>query len=197
MRQQNTIRSFLISISFIALLYSEISGQNTELVIIDEGVSNSGILATCMKNNVEVLILENNGNQLENLTRLITARKNLEAIHLFFSGKDGLMEMNGVTITNDNLATHLETLGKWKLSFKPGADMMIYTCDLAHSNDGKGFLRRLSAYTGLDVAASVNQTGSASGDWILEFRKGEIESDYCFTSSIGNYPGNFKREILK
>lgn len=195
MKTLNTFKTLVLCSVLFSLLRTEVHSQKNELVVIDKAISNSGILADCMKNGLDVVVLGNNGNQLEDLTREIESRNNLDAIHLFFCGKDGILMMEGVMLSNNNLTNHLETFGKWKTSFKPGADMMIYTCNLAESNEGKGLIRRMAAYTGLDVAASVNHMGNISGDWSLEFRKGDIESDYCFTSGIGNYPGTFKREI--
>ncbi|MCW6039022.1 DUF4347 domain-containing protein, partial [Spirulina subsalsa FACHB-351] len=58
-----------------------------------------------------------------------------------------------------------------------GADLLIYSCFTALGELGQGFVQRLAALTGLDVAASTNATGSENygGDWDLEYRTGSIE----------------------
>jgi hypothetical protein len=185
---------FIVLISFLVHLESSLGQQRKELIIIDKAVKESGLLADCMQADKLVIILPGEGAPMKNLTREIVKHKDIDAIHLFFCGKDGLILLDGVMLSNSNLTEYISEFDEWRASFKPGADMLIYSCNLASSNQGKGLLRRLSAYTGLDIAASVNTTGNIEGDWALEFHKGEIESEYCYAkNSISSYPGILQR----
>ena len=58
-------------------------------------------------------------------------------------------------------------------------DLLIYGCDLAATERGEQFVDSLARLTGADVAASDDPTGHADlgGDWELEYRSGDIESD--------------------
>ena len=72
---------------------------------------------------------------------------------------------------------------------------MLYGCDVA-SGTGANFVDRISELTGADVAASTNLTG-ISGDWNLEFAKGEIESPLAMSADVmANYQGNLATIIV-
>ena len=62
--------------------------------------------------------------------------------------------------------------------------MLIYGCDVASNEAGRSLLTLLGNMTGLDVAASVDDTGHASfgGDWELEFTTGNIEAAGAISS---------------
>lgn len=168
-----------------------------ELVVIDENMENSEDLIKGVKKDIEVVVLKKDGNQLEELTQKLENYKDLDAIHLMICGEDGVINFQGAPVQNDNLSSYMESLAKWKESFKSGGDLLIYTCNLAGSNEGKLVVRRLSAYTGLDVAASTNRTGnySDSTDWILEFMKGDVKAEFCFDENlIGDFKGTVTKE---
>ncbi|WP_445243932.1 DUF4347 domain-containing protein, partial [Microcoleus sp. S13_B4] len=61
-------------------------------------------------------------------------------------------------------------------------DILLYGCDVAATETGNNFVKRLSELTGADVAASNDLTGNAvkGGDWDLEIVTGQIESTVPF-----------------
>jgi hypothetical protein len=65
-------------------------------------------------------------------------------------------------------------------------DILFYGCDFAGSHDGKLLIESLSALTGADVAASIDDTGHAifGGDWDLEYKAGEIQSSVAFSVNV-------------
>ena len=171
--------------------------QAKQLVVLDEAMQNKELIMECINEDMELLILPDGVNQLEVLTEKLKNYKNLEALHLLVCGTDGMIMLNGTPLQNENIGKYTEQLSSWKNSFTEDGDMMIYTCNLAESDKGKLVIRRLSAYTGLDVAASTNSTGNLGdkGDWQLEFMKGKIETSTCFnTEKIAEFPGKFERK---
>ncbi|TAK75288.1 MAG: DUF4347 domain-containing protein, partial [Aquabacterium sp.] len=66
----------------------------------------------------------------------------------------------------------------WSDALKPGADLLLYGCDLASSEAGRAVVDGLATLTGADVAASSDATGGAllGGDWDLEYADGSIQA---------------------
>ena len=76
------------------------------------------------------------------------------------------------------------------------ADLLIYGCDVAGSDQGREMVETLAALTGADVAASTDRTGNETlgGDWALEYEAGDIEAQIVFSSELrqswrGGCPG--------
>ena len=63
---------------------------------------------------------------------------------------------------------------------------MIYGCNLASTEDGRGLTEALSELSGADVAASDDNTGHAllGGDWDLEYRTGDVETAIAFSIDV-------------
>ncbi len=194
----NTFYKSAFIILALLLPISLISAQQvTELVVLDEAMQNKELIMECLNENMEIIILPDGVNQLDVLTEKLKGYTNLEALHLLVCGKEGMIMLNGTPLQNDNISEHSQQLSSWRSSFKDTGDMMIYTCNLASSDQGKLVVRKLSAYTGLDVAASTNNTGNLGdkGDWHLEFMKGKIETATCFNvEKISSFPGKFQRK---
>ena len=186
----------LILILLLAMI--QLSAQQAkQLVVLDEAMQNKELIMECLNEDMDLLILPDGVNQFEVLTEKLKDYENLEALHLLVCGTDGMIMLNGSPLQNENIGKYTEQLSSWKNSFTADGDMMIYTCNLAESDKGKLVIRRLSAYTGLDVAASTNNTGNLGdkGDWKLEFMKGKIETSTCFnTKKIADFPGKFERK---
>jgi hypothetical protein len=62
-------------------------------------------------------------------------------------------------------------------------DILLYGCEVAATADGQRFIGALANYTGADVAASTDATGSAAlgGNWQLEAATGRIEATAALT----------------
>jgi hypothetical protein len=184
-------------IVFYFIIFPVYSQSSKKLIVIDETIRDYSLLASCMNQEAIIYILPQTANQLESLTEEIAKYKDLSAMYLFICGKDGMIMFNGAPLEFNTITEYSMLLEQWSASFTPTADLHIYTCNLANSNNGKGLIRRLSAFTGLDVAASVNITGNPDqidGDWKLEFIKGEIESESCLNpQKVKNYKGTFSR----
>ncbi|MFZ4760206.1 MAG: DUF4347 domain-containing protein, partial [Burkholderiaceae bacterium] len=73
-------------------------------------------------------------------------------------------------------------LAAWREALAAEADLLVYGCDLAASDAGIDLMARLARWTGADVAASDDTTGSADagGDWTLEAATGAIEARTLF-----------------
>src|SRR5690606_26565247 len=66
---------------------------------------------------------------------------------------------------------------------RPGADLLLYGCDVAAEDDS--LLELIKARAHVDVAASADLTGDErlGGDWELEIRKGRIDASAAFSKT--------------
>ena len=76
-------------------------------------------------------------------------------------------------------------MAEWGRALTRDADILIYGCDVAGSDEGVQLVRDLAVLTGADVAASDDLTGDAAqdGDWNLEYRAGAIEATVALSAT--------------
>lgn len=98
------------------------------------------------------------------------------AIHLLSHGNAGEVQLGSITLDSANLASEAPTLAKIHNLLAPGADLLLYGCDVAQGARGSAFVTQLAKVSGLDVAASTNLTGGKTGDWVLETTAGKIQA---------------------
>ena len=86
--------------------------------------------------------------------------------------------------TSTRLLKNAAQIKGWGQALTPGADLLIYGCDVAEYADGKALIDALGRLTGADVAASENLTGAADkgGDWNLEYHTGQIAAQLAISA---------------
>ncbi|WP_331351399.1 putative Ig domain-containing protein [Cellvibrio sp. UBA7671] len=154
-----------------------------EVVFIDPSVENfqlllDDILLNTDSNKVDVVLLGPDGDGLAQINSTLLHYSNLSAVHLITHGKDGSINLGRTIIDSDNLQTYKDELLSWRNVLQDNADILIYGCSVAGSENGLKFIERLSELTQADVAASNDLTGHKTygGDWELEVHHGDIES---------------------
>jgi len=161
-----------------------------ELVVIDGAVPEAhrlaaGIVATPDRS-IEVVVLSPTDDGFAQVSALLAERSGLDALHLVSHGREGAIRLGTVTLDEDSLATRAAALTRWHRAFSAGADVLLYGCDLAGSDDGIRFMETLGVLTGTDVAASDDATGGAAlgGDWVLEQQFGEVLTPIAFDPGV-------------
>src|SRR6185295_16131280 len=104
--------------------------------------------------------------------------QSISAIHILSHTTPAFLSLGTTNLDRGGLDQYDTDLKAWGELLKPGADILLYGCNLAAGDPGREFINRLADLTGADVAASINNTGglAAGGDWKLEFQTGPIES---------------------
>ena len=155
-----------------------------ELILIDSGVENANqlldeILAANPEQSFEVRLLNANEDGIEQISRILeSSTEPYSAIHVLSHGSDGAVHLGNSTLDAQSLAANAGEIALWTDALTADADILLYGCDLAQSEEGQEFVESLSRVTGTDVAASDDTTGNSElgGNWDLEFRVGEIET---------------------
>ena len=165
------------AISFLDAPISEAASETSEriLVVLNSSVADADSIIAGLGENVEVLKLTAGTDALDSINDYLDAHADTEysAIHIVSHGNEGYISLNGERIDAATLNP-----ADWKAigeHLSDDADILIYGCDTARSDEGKALVQSIADLTGADVAASTNSTG-ANGDWDLEYRSGLIEA---------------------
>ena len=158
--------------------------QSRVLIVIDTQVRDYELLIADITDSakpdaqITILQLEPGQDGLSQITNQLSVLDEINAVHLFSHSNSTGLQLGGDQLTYASLDDRADELTLWKQSLADDADILIYGCDLASSDEGRSLVHKISHLTGADVAASDDTTGAAaaSGDWDLEYRTGEISS---------------------
>ena len=134
---------------------------------------------------LDVVLLDPNSDGIKQISATLAGMQDVSAVHLIGHGADGQIELGGTTLNFDSLAQERGADQGLGQALTPGADLLIYGCDVAEYADGKALIDALGRLTGADVAASENLTGAADkgGDWNLEYHTGTIQTGLALSAA--------------
>jgi hypothetical protein len=163
------------------------STETHELVFIDTGAANYQDLLDDLwthqdpDRHIDVVLLSSGEDGIAQITETLAQYKTekLDAIHLVTHGADRAIKLGNTWLDATKLDDHRDQIASWGDALNPGADLLIYGCDLAGNDLGRALLNNLVDLTGADIAASIDETGSspAGGDRDLEYDLGEVTSE--------------------
>ncbi|HEY9154975.1 MAG TPA: DUF4347 domain-containing protein, partial [Opitutaceae bacterium] len=155
-----------------------------EVVFIDTSVSDWQTLASNVKPGAQVFLLDPSKDAFQQIQQDLAGMTGVTALHLVSHGDTGELILGTKSFTSANIDTEDAALTAISHSLAPGADILLYGCDVGAGVDGTSLIGRIAAETGADVAASVDDTGSAAvgKNWILEKQTGHIESTLFLTA---------------
>lgn len=151
---------------------------NAAIAFIDSSVDDYQRLIAGLRAGTEVHVLDPLEDAIAQITQTLVERSGISSVHIFSHGSEGNLELGGGSLSLSNLGNYARQIASWAPALTANADILLYGCDLAASNQGQMFVQQLSQLTGADIAASTDPTGSAAlgGDWVLEFSTGSIEA---------------------
>jgi len=180
---------------------ADVEQSTVELIIVDAAVADGESLieeiqAADESREFEVVILEEGVSGVDQITQILNDRKEIDALHIVSHGDDGQIHLGTDTLSGETVDDQKEKVGMWASALSDDADILLYGCDVAATEEGQLFVETFAAMTGADVAASVDTTGTENyyGDWDLEHTVGAVET----TSAVahGAVDGSSWRGIL-
>lgn len=157
------------------------------IVFIDASVPDLERLVSGVNIGAEVVIVDAKSDGIQQISKVLSKRQGISSVHIVSHGVEGGLQLGKNTINSINLDSYRQQLGKWSSHLNQNADILLYGCNVAANQEGKNFVQKFSEFTKVDVAASDDLTG-ASGDWVLEFNRGNIEAINPFsTQTINSY----------
>ncbi len=162
-----------------------------ELIFVDAAVADAqvlidGILASRAPDaHVEVVQLRADRDGLAQISERLAQARDLAAVHIVSHGDQGLLQLGSGRVDAGTLQARAAELAAWQTALGAQADLLLWGCNVGEGEVGSRFIGQLAAFTGADVAASTDPTGSAAagGDWLLELHTGAIEARFDLLAS--------------
>jgi len=175
------------------------------ILFIDPSVADADTLLDGLDPSTVVIRLNAKTDGLSQIADALAEYSHLDAIHILSHGSTGKLFLGSSTVNRANLADHAKQLAKIGSALGENGDILLYGCDVAQGETGNLFIRSLAQYTGADVAASTNLTGSKTqgGDWMLDASTGGIEAGQVFAedsrqsySHVLNYSDDYDLALM-
>lgn len=149
--------------------------MNNSIIFIDGRVKDSGILIENFAAGQQYVILDPSRDGLEQMLEALQGRSGLDSIQIISHGSAGTLIIGSTILTSKNVSRYDGQLRLLGQSLHENGDILLYGCNVGEGREGKGFLALLAGYTGADMAASDDLTGSRlkGGDWTLESYSGK------------------------
>jgi len=144
-----------------------------QLVVIDPRVDGYSAIIKQLGSGYDYLLLRSDLDGITQIFDYVSKTSGFDAIHLISHGAPGQVVLGTSTLSAGSVESYKTQLGLIGGSLNPGADLLIYGCDVAQGVTGQQLVAALSRLSQSDVAASNNKTGG-SGDWVLEAATGQI-----------------------
>ncbi len=145
---------------------------------VDSRVQDIDSLRAGLGEDVRVVLLDAEYDGIEQIVRALSGVRNLDAIHIVSHGSSGTLYLGSSVLTAANLADYQTQFSQIGATLSTDGDILLYGCNVGAGTVGQSFIENLSRYTGADVAASTDYTGSTAlgGNWVLEASTGVIEA---------------------
>src|SRR4028118_677528 len=150
------------------------------LVFLDSNVEDYQSLISGVSPNAEVIILDETLDGIEQITEKLATKQNIEALHIISHGSPGSVQLGANTLNSSNIESFGPQLKQWRKALIPGADILLYGCNVAadvwvttdlayisHINPG---LKPLSMSLSRLKATQDNLDNSLIGSSVDDFR---------------------------
>ncbi|WP_370980902.1 putative Ig domain-containing protein [Agaribacterium sp. ZY112] len=163
------------------------------LIIIDSSIENFQSLIDQLggsNNQAEIIVIEQDQDGVLQLSKQLQGFYGIDEVHIFSHGQDGELILGNSKLNNESLSNYRNEINQWSDQLSSDADILIYGCNVAQSEQGIHFIEQLSALSGADIAASNDLSGNiASANWVLEVQHGDIESKNLITDNTLRWQG--------
>ncbi|WP_306392538.1 DUF4347 domain-containing protein [Telluria beijingensis] len=157
---------------------TEPAATNAHIVFIDRAVSGHAALAAALPAGTETIYIDSEQDGFAQLAAALEGRSGIASVGIVSHGAAGTLSLGSTQLTVDTIGGFMTQLSEIRDALAPGADLLLYGCDIAASDDGRALVEALAAATGADVAASLDRSSNAAlgGNWVLEYHTGAIDA---------------------
>jgi len=155
------------------------------LVVIDARLENRDQLAANLPVGSNSLVIDAGQDAIAAISNALAQLGKVDSIQVFSHGATGQFTLGNQTFTAQTVDQLGDRLSAWRGELNPGADIQLYGCDVGAGSAGQTLVNELARWTGADVGASSNATGSTrfGGDWNLEVRSGDVDKGIALAAS--------------
>ncbi|MEH2164168.1 MAG: DUF4347 domain-containing protein [Nostoc sp.] len=165
-------------------LHEEIPANR--LVFIDPKVEKYQTLVAGVLANTSVVVLDDDRDGIEQINQVLASHRGVNSLHIVSHGAPGQVYLGNSQLNNETLNHYAAQLMGWASALSTNAQLLLYGCEVAQTEQGMAFVQRLSELTGAVVVASDNLTGSTAlgGDWKLEVNTGVTVPSLAFQPEV-------------
>ncbi len=171
---------------------------NGVIVFVDAAAADVVSVENALTEGATLVLLRPDADGVAQIRAHLSTLRSVQEVHIVSHGSAGELQLGSTVLSAETLSTHTANLRGWAETLAPGADILLYGCDVASTSAGKELVRDLSKLCQADVAASDDRTSNNTrrGDWELEFKVGNIESELALThDAMAAYRGYLGIEI--
>ncbi|MFG0795341.1 DUF4347 domain-containing protein, partial [Pseudomonas sp. GLN_2] len=162
------------------------------LVVIDARVENRDQLAATLPAGTTALVVDPGQDAIAAISNALAQLGKVDSIQVYSHGASGQFTLGNQVFTRQTVEQLGDRLSAWRGELNSGADIQLYGCDFGAGSAGQALVNELARWTGADVGASSNATGSqlAGGDWRLEVTHGDIDKTIALAAAtLDNFQG--------
>ncbi len=136
-----------------------------------------------------VVVLNPYKDGVDQITQVLSKYQGASSVYVLSHGSEGLITLGTTVLDDPTLQSRLAQISKWQSSLAPGADILLYACDVAAGQSGAKFVNDLAAATGTVVAASTKDMGNGpDANWTLNYSTGAVTAAPLFSvTSVAGY----------
>ncbi|GAA6620803.1 DUF4347 domain-containing protein [Scytonema sp. NUACC26] len=166
-------------------VFTKDNTENSNIIFIDTSVPDYESLISGVKPGYQIVLLDPTKDGITQITESLQGGK-YQSVHIVSHGAEANLQLGSTQLNNGTLGLYQAQLQQWANALTDDADILLYGCNVASGEVGQAFIQQLAEITGADVTASEDVTGNSElgGDWDLEVKTGEIESNSAFTPEV-------------
>ncbi len=151
-----------------------VAGDARRILFVDPGVDSASILLAGLHAGFEIVRLPDRGDPIAVIALHMAERRDVSALHVLSHGAPGTLVLSGRRIDAAALAARPALTATIREALSSDAEVVLYGCSVAQGQQGKAFVRALSALLDRPVAASAALVGAArlGGNWHIPARGG-------------------------
>ncbi len=155
------------------------------LLVLDSRIEDREKLVAQLPSNVEALMVDGSQDGLAAISAALAQLGHVDSIQILSHGASGEFTLGSTNLTADNISQFTQPLREWSKYLTEGADIQLYGCKVGAGSAGRTLVNELARWTGADVAASSDDTGSArvGGNWALEVNSGDIDKPIALAAT--------------
>ena len=162
--------------------------QGWNFVFIDSTVKDYQTLLNGTNGGSSVTVINPDQYGIAQVTATLATVTGANSLHIVSEGDVGNFWLGKDFVSTENIARYANDLQAWKTSLSPAANILLYACNLASGENGAALVQAVKHYTGREVAASTDLTGSSKlgGNWNLEYQTGKLNTGVAFSNDAQN-----------
>lgn len=118
------------------------SQSNNSLVFIDSAVTNYQSLISTISPQAKVVMLDSSSDGIAQISEELARYSDVSSVHLVSHGEPGSVQLGTTQLNFDTLARYDELLEGWAGALTDTADILLYGCNVAASDNGEAFYKR-------------------------------------------------------